>query len=288
MLNLEMAASTLVEMLFREILSHLRARFVGSGPTGATEYLDHPSIGKSLFFPRECDPEGASFIDCGQVRLSCYRCEIHPEAGWLIHFHGNGELAADYALGQSSALFGLGVNLCFAEYRGYGASTGVPTLRSLIDDCEFHLQALGVPANRLVAYGRSLGSLAAIELASRHRDLAGLILESGVADLLERLRVRVDLASLGIPPAALADDVARHFHNRAKLQAYPGPMLVMHTENDGMIDPRHAQNLLAWGGGAEKELILFPLGNHNTILQFNRVDYRRAVRSFLDRLGLTA
>jgi pimeloyl-ACP methyl ester carboxylesterase len=282
------ATGTLAGMLLQKILSQVRARFVGFGLTGATEYLDHPSIRTSLFFPRQCDPDEASFIDCGKVRLSCYRYEFHPEDGWLIHFHGNGELAADYARGQSSVLFGLGVNLCFAEYRGYGASTGVPTLRSLLDDCECHFRALGVPANRVVAYGRSLGSLAAIEVASRHPDLAGLILESGVVDLFERLRIRVDLASLGIPDAALAADVARYFDNRAKLQTYPGPMLVMHTENDGLIDPRHARSLLAWGSGADKELILFPLGDHNTILHFNHVDYRHAVRAFLDRLGLTA
>ena len=275
-------------MFFQKILSRFRARFAGSGSAVATEYLDHPLIGTSLFFPRQCDPDGASFVDCGQVRLSCYRYDIYPKAGWLIHFHGNGELAADYAQGQSSALFGLGVNLCFAEYRGYGASTGVPTLRSLLDDCECHIRALGVPANRVVAYGRSLVSLAAIELASRHPDLAGLILESGIADLLERLEIRVNTASLGIPPAALAADVARHFDNRAKLQGYPGPMLVIHAEKDGMIDPRHARNLLAWGGGSDKELILFPLGDHNTIVRFNHVDYRNVVRAFLDRLGLTA
>ena len=147
---------------------------------------------------------------------------------------------------------------------------------------------LGVPANRVVAYGRSLGSLAAIELASRHPDLAGLIIESGIADLLERLLMRVDPESLGISAAALAGDVARHFDHRTKLQAYPGPVLVMHAENDGMIDPCHARNLLAWGGGSDKKLVIFPFGDHNTILRFNQVDYRRAVRDFLERLGLTA
>jgi pimeloyl-ACP methyl ester carboxylesterase len=275
---------------FQKLLSRFRARLADHGirPVPAPELLDHPSIGKSLFFPRRCGRDEASFVDAGPVKLSSYRYNMHPRAGWVIHFHGNGELAADYARGQACLLFGLGVNLCLAEYRGYGASTGVPTLLSLLDDCEMQFKALGVPANRVVAYGRSLGSLAAIELASRHPNLAGLVIESGIANVFERLKIRVDLKSLGIPAETLATEVARHFDHRAKLRAYPGPLLVIHTEHDGMIDPRHARDLHAWGGGSDKELVLFPKGNHNTILQLNRLEYRQTVKSFLDRLGLMA
>ena len=69
------------------------------------------------------------------------------------------ELAAD--------LTDLGVNVLFVEYRGYGASSGEPGLARLLDDVPVIVQALPVPPNQLVAFGRSLGSLYAIDLVNR-------------------------------------------------------------------------------------------------------------------------
>ena len=140
----------------------------------------------------------------------------------------------------------------------------------------------------MVAYGRSLGSLAAIHVASRHPDLAGLIVESGIADLLERSGDPGRPGEPGDPPRGVRRRGRPPLRPRAKLGGYPGPLLVIHAEHDGMIDPRDARNLLAWSGGSDKELILFPSGNHNTILQLNHVAYRHAVEAFLHRLGLTA
>jgi pimeloyl-ACP methyl ester carboxylesterase len=261
----------------------------GPAPTGAEGCLDREPLGTCLLFPRSCGPEGATFVagDDAGVRLASYRFEGHPGAGWLLHFHGNGELAADYADDPGGHLFGLGVNLCFAEYRGYGPSTGTPTLRALLGDAEAQLRGLGVPPGRVVVYGRSLGSLAAIELAARHPDLAGVIVESGIADVAERLLLRVEQAEVPFPLDAVPAEVARYFDHRAKLGRYLGPLLVIHAERDDLVPARHARSLHAWGGGAERALVLLPRGDHNSLLWLNRDAYREAVGGFLDRLGLT-
>jgi pimeloyl-ACP methyl ester carboxylesterase len=250
--------------------------------------LDHPVLSQRLFFPRRDRPADPFLVECGGAQLACLRRARHPGAGTLLHFHGNGEVVADYAGDFADGVLDLGVNVCFAEYRGYGASDGTPALAAMLDDGEHILDALGLPAERVAAFGRSLGSLYAVELARRRPGLAGLVLESGIADVMDRLLVRVTAEELGCTDEELEAEVGRQFDQRAKLGRYRGPLLVLHTEHDGMLDRSQAERLHAWGGGADKELVVFPHGNHNSILLANRDAYLEVLGAFLRRVGLVA
>lgn len=74
----------------------------------------------------------------------------------------------------------LPVNLVLVDHRGYGASTGTPTVDALMADAlRVHDQVAGDPAFSglpLVVHGHSLGSFMAGHVA-RHRRLGGLVLE---------------------------------------------------------------------------------------------------------------
>ena len=121
--------------------------------------IDHAAITRRLFFPRASDLEPTLWVDVGEARLACYLFRRHRASGTLLHFHGNGELAADYATGDAELFLSMGVNVCFTEYRGYGASTGTPGLGAMLGDGEKVVRALGVPPEQVVAFGRSLGSV---------------------------------------------------------------------------------------------------------------------------------
>ena len=54
----------------------------------------------------------------------------------MIHFHGNGETIDDYVPWFPELLEQRGLNTFLAEYRGYGASTGVPLYGRMLDDTE--------------------------------------------------------------------------------------------------------------------------------------------------------
>jgi pimeloyl-ACP methyl ester carboxylesterase len=250
--------------------------------------INHPILSDRLFFPRQGRLTEPFFVDCDDVRLACFRRDRHPFAGTLLHFHGNGEVVADYAVYSSDWFLDLGINVCFVEYRGYGGSEGTPALGEMLGDGERVLDALGVPEGRVAAFGRSLGSLYAVELARRRPGLGGLILESGIADPLELVRSRVIPAELDCTEEELAAEVSRHFDQRSKLAGYPGPLLVLHARNDQLIDPSHAERLHAWGGGADKELVIFPHGDHNSIFMANCDLYGATLLSFLRRTGLVA
>src|SRR5262245_28999329 len=138
--------------------------------------LDHPLVSQRIFFPRPTDLEPDLVVDVGDgVRLACHVRQGPPQSGMVIHFHGNGELASEYATHHAGTFLGMGVGVCFVEYRGYGRSTGAPALAAMRGDGEKVVRALGVDPGRVAAFGRSLGSLYAIELADRLPGLAGVV-----------------------------------------------------------------------------------------------------------------
>jgi hypothetical protein len=70
------------------------------------------------------------------------------------------------------------------------------------------------------------------------------------------------------------------------LQHYLGPLSVLHSEGDQFLNCSHAERLHAWGGGSDKRLVIFPSGDHNTILQANYMEYVREVAQLLRRAGV--
>ena len=99
----------------------------------------------------------------------------------LLFSHGN---AVD--LGQMSSFFvGLGsrinCNIMAFDYSGYGCSTGSPSESNLYKDAEAAFQTLltryNVQSNKVILYGQSIGTVAIIDLATRH-EVAGVVLHS--------------------------------------------------------------------------------------------------------------
>lgn len=177
----------------------------------------------------------------------------------------------------------MGCNCFLAELRGYGQSSGQPQLGKMLDDVVPTIEAIGKPANELIIFGRSVGSIFAIEAAARFPDAAGLVLESGVADVLERLLLRVHPQELGCSAAELTAAVEEHLNHQQKMLSYSGPVLVMHTEHDGLVDVSHGQRLYDWAAG-KKSLKIFPQGNHNDIMFENAREYFSLVDDFIKSL----
>jgi pimeloyl-ACP methyl ester carboxylesterase len=173
----------------------------------------------------------------------------------------------------------MGWDLLLAEYRGYGGSTGAPLLGRMLGDVEAVMRAAGAP-ERVVVFGRSVGSLFALEAVARFPGVAGLILESAIADPLERLSLRVDPAELGVTAAAFEAAVAERLDHRRKIGGYRGPVLVLHSRHDGLVEVSHAERLAAWAGGPAR-LLVFEDGDHNSILAENADAYLEAVGEFL-------
>ena len=246
--------------------------------------LDHPTLSRRYFSPRREAPPDIFWVDCNEARLACAYVAPHPGALTLVHFHGNGEVVADCLPEFAADLTALGVNVFFAEYRGYGASTGEPGLARILDDVPAIVKSLPVTPRQLVAFGRSVGSLYAIELVHCFPESAGLIIESGIADPLERILLRVCPEEVDTTGPELAAEVRARLDPEAKLRAYTGPVLVLHAREDTMVDSSHATRNASYARRAT--LHLLPEGDHNSIFEDNREEYLAALSAFLKGIAM--
>jgi pimeloyl-ACP methyl ester carboxylesterase len=152
-----------------------------------TTIFDMAEFNERLFFPRSdasAPPKGAvdrmiaAAEDGVAIHLRAYPAGENAKTT-ILFFHGNGEVVADYD--SSVGMFErAGARLIVSDYRGYGKSTGTPTLRAAIDDAWKVLDAIrpDVGGGKLVVMGRSRvarrifwRSLHAEECASRRRSM---------------------------------------------------------------------------------------------------------------------
>lgn len=243
-------------------------------------FLDHPLLSGRYFYPWPNRFEEPFPVEGDGFRLGCRFNRGCADAPTIIHFHGNGESVADYLGEFERRINGLGANLLLAEYRGYGMSSGEPALAAMLEDVELIVEASGVPQEQIVFFGRSLGSLYALQGAARYPRAAGVIIESGLADPLERILVRIEPHEVGATPDRLRASVDRCLNQREKIAAFKGRVLVMHTRHDDLVSVSHAERLYAWAN-QPKELLIFERGDHNTILPANQEEYFRAVETFI-------
>jgi fermentation-respiration switch protein FrsA (DUF1100 family) len=161
----------------------------------------------------------------------------------LLWFHGNAGNISDRLDNIREIHHRLGIGVFIFDYRGYGRSDGRPTESGLYQDARAAREALireGVPADRIVYFGRSLGAPVAVELALAAPPPA-LILETpflSVPAMANRtlpgigflFKTRYDsLPKIGRIRSRLlilhgdADEVVPYDHGRRLFEAAPDP-----------------------------------------------------------------
>ena len=250
--------------------------------------LDRRDILGYLFHPRRAPamPENNRIteitVDVGDDAV--IGCRLHLSATEnpnILFFHGNGEIAHDYDA-IAPAYLSHDLNIIVADYRGYGISTGSPSITAMLADAYRtfdHINAMleeGGHTGPLWVMGRSLGSAPAMELAANRRDrVAGLIVESGFAgvrDLLERL---------GILPQDLAESETVFFSNADNIIRYSGPVLIIHAEHDHIIPLDHGKHLYESAPGPRKSMKIIEGADHNNIFALAGMRYFEYIKNFI-------
>jgi fermentation-respiration switch protein FrsA (DUF1100 family) len=191
----------------------------------------------------------------------------------IVYFHGNrGHIGYRAERVRRFARESFGVLML--EYRGYGGNPGTPTEAGLYADAEAAFDFLahaGLTPNRLVLYGKSLGSGVAVALATQ-RDIAGLILEAPFTSVADVAQFHYSFA----PAAMLVRD---RFDSLSRIDQVRAPILVLHGERDRVVPVRFGRALFD-AAPAPKELWLAPEGGHGDLSRFGALE---VVRSFVAR-----
>ncbi|MBW2063690.1 MAG: alpha/beta fold hydrolase [Deltaproteobacteria bacterium] len=203
----------------------------------------------------------------------------------ILFFHGNGEIVADYD--ELGPLYNtMGINFLAVDYRGYGRSTGTPTVTAMMKDCHviFEFTKKWLQANGfrgpLIVMGRSLGSASALELAYHHKEaIDALILESGFAHTGALLEL------LGINLSAIGFREEQGARNLEKIKTWDKPILIIHAELDHLIPSSDAQALYDACPSDDKTLLEIPGANHNDIFMRGLDMYMEAVRTLCEKAG---
>lgn len=248
--------------------------------------LDHPNVSGRYLFPQPRRVGNPWLVPVEGAELACYRRIVDPSHVTLMHFHGNGEAAADYIPWMADEFADLGLNSLFIEYRGYGGSSGKAQIAKMLGDGEAVMIAAGLKPEQVIAFGRSVGSLYAIELVHRRPSIAGLILESGIAEPVERFLKYADLSGPEISRNDVIEAANSQFNHQSKLSEYHQPALILHTVHDSLVDISHAEKNLEWLASRQKKLIRFPYGDHNSILTCNHEKYLAAIDEFVKSLKI--
>lgn len=247
------------------------------------ECLNSHVIGERYFFPIHQHVSDATMVPTTVGNLTCWRSDPYSERPVVVHFHGNGEVINDWIDSPlTDAVRNAGWEIFYAEYRGYSESDGVPRLLDMLDDSPAILAALGKHPRNVVVFGRSVGSIFAVDWVNRFPQTRGLILESGIFDVHERLALRVTPAELGVAEVEFEEVCKARFDNARSLRRYPNPSLILHTENDQIVSISHAERNAA--AAQNTKLVTFPVGDHNSILAANSTQYLAEVSAFLGML----
>jgi alpha-beta hydrolase superfamily lysophospholipase len=158
----------------------------------------------------------------------------------------------------AAALAGRGLAVLLFDYRGYGGNPGSPSEEGLARDvraARAHLlEEAGVPPDRLLYFGESLGAAVVTELATEHPP-AGLVLRSPF----------VDLAAVGaehypfLPVRALLRD---RYPVAERVAAIRVPTTVVLGGADSIVPPAQSRAVATAAAGLHR-LVEVPGADHN-------------------------
>ena len=179
----------------------------------------------------------------------------------VLYCHGNAGNIATRAF-KVRPFLDQGYGVILVGYRGYGANPGKPSEEGLHKDAQAtlgHLKKQGVPLERTVFYGESLGSGVAVRLASAHNPGA-LVLEAAFTSTVE-------VASSVYWFLPVSHMMLDKFESIARIRSVAAPILLLHGENDAVVPVSLGRKLLA-AASEPKEGLFFTGAGHVDLFDY--------------------
>ena len=199
----------------------------------------------------------------------------------LLFFHGNAGNISD-RLNSIQLFYWLGLDVLIIDYRGFGKSTGSPTVPGTIKDAEASWRYLvddrHIAPDRIVIFGRSIGGgVAALLAGAVEPKPGGLILESTFDSLHNLVLDYVPIA----PVSLLLND----YDSVAALKGRQIPLLQIHSRTDEIVPWELGQALYSSYQGPKRFLEI--KGDHNNGFAMDVPYYLAGLKGWLSSLDTT-
>jgi uncharacterized protein len=207
-----------------------------------------------------------------------FRAAQERPAATVIFLHGNGGNLS-YLGWTGESLADKGFDVLLFDYRGYGRSEGsVSDERGIYEDAdaayEYVWKVRGVAPEKIVLYGQSLGTTAAVDVAAR-QSCGAIILESGLSSA-------GDMAATIMPwlPRFARRLTQNRFDSVGKLPSVRCPVLVSHGDRDEVIPVEQGRKLYA-AAPEPKRLVIVEGAGHNDLSIIGGEPYTRDLAAFI-------
>ena len=215
----------------------------------------HGFSGSRYAFDEQWIPIGAT----GQKLHAWWLKSDNPDAPAILYLHG-----ARWNLTGSVSRIDrwrqLGFSVLAVDYRGFGESTDIaPTEANAYEDAEVAWDYLAklAPGKRHFIVGHSLGGAIAVELARRHPDASGLVLEATFTSV----RDMIHESPWGFLPVGLI--LTQNFDALSKIGEVKMPVLVTHGTRDTIVPFEMGERLFEAAHAPKKFLRVEGAGHHN-------------------------
>jgi len=201
-----------------------------------------------------------------------------PAAGrTLLFLHGNaGNIS--HRLDSLAYFHRLGFAILIIDYRGYGHSTGKPSVKGTLMDARAAWNWLSAQKKArpesIVLFGRSLGGAVAAGLAGEVGPGA-LIMESSFTRLY-------DVGKSLYPYMPVSLFLPQDYDSVASLRGKNFPLLVIHSPDDKLVPYALSEAVFAAYGGPKQFVRIS--GSHNAGFQTDRARYLEGLKTFLRSL----
>ncbi len=190
-----------------------------------------------------------------------------PGRAVVLFFHGNGDFLAGL-VGRFKAITADGTGLVALSYRGYAGSSGAPSEDGLLRDAAaaYSFATARYDAQRIVAWGFSLGTGVGVAVASEH-PVGKLILEAPYTSI-------VDVAASHfrfVPVRLLMRD---RFRSDERIARVTAPLLIVHGAQDSTIPIAFGERLFALAH-EPKRFVRIPDGGHDDLGSFGVIEIAR-------------
>ncbi len=247
-------------------------------------FLEESTVTKRFLFPRRKHIENPFFIKTKIGKLSCYRHLKDINKSMLIVFHGSNEIVNDYIEVFAKEIDKIGYNLLIVEYRGFSYSSGFASLTNILDDISYIIENCGVAEDKIIAFGRSLGTVYAMHAIKLFPKIKGIIIESGFSDFYERINKRLNAEDIDVTEKELKNEVYKYFNVKETIQNFKGASLFMHSIDNRTINVAEAKKMHNWANNP-KTLSLYSEGGHTDFQEINKEKYFNDIKIFMDKNG---